>query len=59
MDFKDSGLGFDKVVLSSTSYAFEFDNVAFNKSSAVPDSFATIGLLGLALAGIACIRRRR
>jgi len=59
VDFKDAGLGFDKVVLSSSGYAFEFDNVAFNKSVGVPDSSATLGLLGLALAGLVCIRRRR
>jgi len=59
VDFKDSGTGFDKVVLSSTGYAFELDNVAFNKTTNVPDSSATLGLLALALAGLACIRRRR
>ncbi len=59
VDFKDAGFGFDKVVLSSDSYAFEFDNVAFNKSAAVPESSATLGLLGLALAALVCVRRRR
>jgi PEP-CTERM motif len=46
---------FDKVVFSSTSYAFEFDNIA---ASPVPEP-ATMLLFGAGLAGLATVRRKR
>ena len=53
-----SSQSFDRVVASSTQYAFEFDNVAYN-SSAVPEPSSFV----LALAGMAgaatCWRVRR
>ena len=49
---------FRYVVASSTSFAFEFDNVAYNESPVgVPDSGASIGWLGLALVGLGSVRR--
>jgi hypothetical protein len=49
---------FRYVVASSTSFAFEFDNVAYNASpTGVPDSGASLGWLGLALVGLGSVRR--
>ncbi|WP_435009396.1 PEP-CTERM sorting domain-containing protein [Tundrisphaera lichenicola] len=49
---------FTKVVATSGSYAFEFDNVAFNPSAAVPEpsSLALCGIAGIT--GLAAFRRR-
>lgn len=54
-----SSLGFDRVVASSSQYAFEFDNVAYSPapSSDVPEP-AALGLLGLGLLGLG-VRRRQ
>ena len=52
-----SSLNFNKVVASSSGYAFEFDNVAYNPTS-VPEP-ATLGLVGLGLLGAAAARRRQ
>lgn len=49
---------FRYVVATSTSFAFEFDNVAYNESPVgVPDSGASLGWLGLALVGLGSVRR--
>jgi len=53
----NSTLNFNRVVASSNGYAFEFDNVAYNRAS-VPEP-ATLGLLGLGFLGAAAARRRK
>jgi len=57
VNFSTSDGTFNKVVASSTQYAFELDNIAYNGRS-VPDGGSTVALLGLALAGLACVRRK-
>ncbi|MHB8425230.1 MAG: Npun_F0296 family exosortase-dependent surface protein [Gammaproteobacteria bacterium] len=44
----NSSTPFDKVVASSSAYAFEFDNVAFNTTRVVPEP-AVLGMFGLGL----------
>ncbi len=52
---------FGYVVASSTQYAFEFDNVAYNETPVgVPDGGSLLGVFALSLIGMAtCARRRR
>lgn len=50
-----SDVDFDKVVASSTEFAFEFDNVAYGH---VPDGGTTLVLLGGALTGLGALRRK-
>ncbi|HEY6433609.1 MAG TPA: PEP-CTERM sorting domain-containing protein [Acetobacteraceae bacterium] len=52
----NSTLPFNKVVATSTQYAFEFDNVAYNRT-AVPEP-ATLALFVSGLIGLTAIRRR-
>jgi hypothetical protein len=58
VNFTDLNGSFDKIVASSTQYAFEFDNIAYNTGNGVPDTGATVAMLGLAFAGMAALRRR-
>jgi hypothetical protein len=48
---------FNKVVFTSSQYAFEFDNVAYS-ASPVPDGGTTLILLGLAIGGMGLVRQR-
>lgn len=54
----NSSLAFDRVVAKSTQYAFEFDNVAYNPTSTVPEP-GTLALFGTLVAGLALVRRQR
>jgi hypothetical protein len=58
VNFNDLDGAFSKVVLTSSTNAFEIDNVAIN-SVGVPDSGATVGLVGLGLIALAAVRRKR
>lgn len=56
-----SNMMFNRVVASSTSYAFEFDNVSYNTTAPpnrVPEPF-TLGLLGLGLIAVGGLAKRR
>jgi hypothetical protein len=57
----NSTIAFDRVVATSSQFAFEFDNVAFNDKPInieVPEP-GTIAILGSALLGLGIMRRRR
>jgi hypothetical protein len=55
-----SSQAFDKVVASSSQYAFEFDNVAYNPTNpnGVPEPLS-LGLLGLGMFGVGFLRARK
>jgi hypothetical protein len=53
----NSTLPFNRVVATATQYAFEFDNIAFNRAE-VPEP-GTLALLGLGLLGVSAARRRK
>lgn len=49
---------FDRIVASSTQYAFEFDNVAYSERAQIPEP-GTLALLGASLLGLGLLRRRK
>ncbi len=50
---------YDTVVATSSSYAFEFDNVAYSEQPlTVPEGGESLALLGLGLAGLVLVRRK-
>jgi hypothetical protein len=51
--------GFDKVVATSSSYAFEFDNVAYNPSAVPEPSWMVLMLVGATGLAVACNMRRK
>ncbi|MHB1208017.1 MAG: Npun_F0296 family exosortase-dependent surface protein [Rhodospirillaceae bacterium] len=53
-----SSLAFDSVVATSTSHAFEIDNVAYNPTSPLPEPIS-LGLMGFGLLGLGAARRRK
>lgn len=58
-----SDTAFDRIVATSSQYAFEFDNLAYNTKAPPPDGQGlpepgTLGLIGAALLGLAGLRRR-
>lgn len=53
----ESGTEYNQVIAKSDNYAFEIDNVAYGLLS-VPDSGATVALLGLSLACLVFFRRK-
>lgn len=54
----NSTASFDRVVATSSNYAFEFDNVAFNETVPVPAPGA-LALFGFGLMGLGLASRRR
>jgi hypothetical protein len=53
------GTAFNRVVATSSQYAFEFDNLAFSRDvPSVPDAGSTLLLLGVSLAGLRAWRKR-
>jgi hypothetical protein len=53
------GTLFDRVVATSSSFAFEIDNVAFQVTPVSVPEPASIALFGIGLAGLSMVRRRR
>jgi hypothetical protein len=57
VNFDDVSGSFNRVVASSTQYAFEIDNIAYNSRS-VPDAGSSAALVGLGLVGLMSLRRK-
>jgi hypothetical protein len=62
VNFTNTDGTFNKVVASSTQYAFELDNIAYkgptSTTHGVPDGGNTVAMLGFVLAGLAWVRRK-
>jgi hypothetical protein len=58
VNFNDLSGWFDTVVAKSTTNAFEIDNVSYDSQVHVPDNGTSLTLLGLALVGLAMLRRK-
>lgn len=58
VNINDLSGSFDTVIAKSTTNAFEIDNVSYDARQHVPDNGATLALLGVALAGLALLRRK-
>jgi hypothetical protein len=56
--FATPGQTYNQVIARSSSYAFELDNVAYGLNVGVPDSGATVALLGLSFACLFFFRRK-
>ncbi len=54
----DSTLGFNRVVATSSQFAFEFDNVAYGASQVIPEATTIAVWSGLSLLGWVAYRRR-
>ncbi|QDU89325.1 hypothetical protein Pla175_27140 [Pirellulimonas nuda] len=58
----DSTIGIEKVVATSSSYAFEFDNVAYESPlgqiQAVPEATSVVAWASMLIVGAALVRRR-
>lgn len=50
---------FTRVEMSSSQYAFEFDNVAYSENTlSIPDGGSTLALAGLGMLGLGLLRRK-
>lgn len=54
----DSSLPFDRVVATSTAFAFEFDDVAYGENRIIPEATTIVVWSALSLIGVMAYRRR-